>query len=271
MAISDRTRKILWSRSAGRCAICKRELVTDESQAGEEAVIGEECHIIAREANGPRGDSPLPLEQRDAGNNLILLCRNHHKEIDDQPNTFTVEGLREIKAHHLNWVRNTLKPGRSPSRGMFFAFRVDSGKQFCETVFGAHAFHVENDQPQTREEAHLLGDLAQAVQEHLDIWSIISSKDRVLAQFDFDTQLKELRQSGFLVYAGSRRQKWKSLATDQPIDLDVSFIFLIRTNNSLAARKDDQVETLMRLAEQDESPHTNFIPAMLGDCLVSLI
>jgi hypothetical protein len=271
MAITERTRKILWSRSAGRCAICKRELVTDETEADEEAVIGEECHIAAREASGPRGDSPLALEQRDEGNNLILLCRNHHKEIDDQPNTFTVEELRQIKARHLSWVRNSLKGRKSPSGAFFFAFRVDSGKQFCESVLSADAFHFSNDQPQTLEEAHLLGDFSQAVQDHLDLWNIMSSKDRVFAQFEFGSQIKELQQSGFLVYVVSRTQLWRSQATEQPLDLDVAYVFVVRPTNPLTVRKDDEVEGSMRLAEQVESQFTNFIPAMLGDCAAQLI
>jgi hypothetical protein len=38
-----------------------------------------------------------------------LLCRIHHKLIDDQPNTYTIDDLKEIKFQHERWVRDSLK------------------------------------------------------------------------------------------------------------------------------------------------------------------
>ncbi|MBB6635685.1 HNH endonuclease [Cohnella thailandensis] len=109
MAISSRTRKMLWGRAANRCAICKLEVVMDETGNDDESVVGDECHIVAREVEGPRGLSPLTQEQRDRYNNLILLCKIHHKQIDDQPNHFSVERLHEIKTEHEQWVRGSLQ------------------------------------------------------------------------------------------------------------------------------------------------------------------
>jgi hypothetical protein len=100
---------MLWGRSANRCAICRCELVMDPTETDDEAIIGDECHIVAQEREGPRGESSLDFEQRDKYNNLLLLCKVHHKLIDDQPNTYTVERLREIKAAHEKWVRESLQ------------------------------------------------------------------------------------------------------------------------------------------------------------------
>ncbi|MCH1643274.1 HNH endonuclease, partial [Paenibacillus timonensis] len=75
MSISSKTRKMLWGRAANRCAICKIELVMDETETDDESVIGDECHIVAREEDGPRGESILSKEQRDKYNNLILLYK----------------------------------------------------------------------------------------------------------------------------------------------------------------------------------------------------
>jgi hypothetical protein len=59
------------------------------------------AHIIARKENFTRGDyDSLNEAERDHYTNLILLCRKHHKIIDDQPNYYTVERLREIKQQH---------------------------------------------------------------------------------------------------------------------------------------------------------------------------
>lgn len=108
---------MLWGRAANRCAFpdCHRELVMDKSETDDESLIGQECHIIAREQIGPRGDSSLAPEARDNYDNLILLCNIHHKLIDDQINTFSVQVLKEMKSCHETWVRESLQ-GFDPLR-----------------------------------------------------------------------------------------------------------------------------------------------------------
>ncbi len=102
MAISLKTHKILWARSGGKCAICKNEIVIDPENLNDDpSIVGDEAHIIARSESFTRGDyDSLSPEERDHNSNLILLCKNHHKKIDDQPDTYTVEKLRKIKSQH---------------------------------------------------------------------------------------------------------------------------------------------------------------------------
>jgi len=108
MSISSKTRKMLWGRAANRCALCRMELVMDETETDDESVVGDECHIVAREDDGPRGESLLTSEQRDKYSNLLLLCKVHHKVIDDQEGHYTAERLNEIKLEHEKWVRDSL-------------------------------------------------------------------------------------------------------------------------------------------------------------------
>ncbi len=105
---------MLWGKAANRCASsdCRRELVMDETETDDPSIIGEECHIIAREDDGPRGDINFPKEQRDLYGNLILLCNVHHKIVDDQENFYTVESLKEMKNSHEEWVRQSLSIDR---------------------------------------------------------------------------------------------------------------------------------------------------------------
>lgn len=57
---------------------------------------------------GPRGKSILTIDQRNKYDNLILLCRNHHKLIDDQEDKYTIEILKEYKTVHEKWVKQNL-------------------------------------------------------------------------------------------------------------------------------------------------------------------
>lgn len=115
--ILNRDLKLLWGRAGNRCALCKRELVHDKTDLDRDVVVGEEAHIVSASPNGPRGDDPLPLEKRYFYENLMLLCREDHKIIDEQVNTFTVDRLHRIKEDHEAWVRVKLtdaikqKPG----------------------------------------------------------------------------------------------------------------------------------------------------------------
>lgn len=108
MTISLKTQKMLWGRAANRCAICKMELVLDASETDDESIVGEACHIVAQSEDGPRGESDLTTEQRDKFSNLILLCNVHHKQIDDQSATFTIETLKKLKSEHESWVTQQL-------------------------------------------------------------------------------------------------------------------------------------------------------------------
>src|SRR5579864_8713753 len=108
MAITDKTRKILWGRSGNRCAICRWELVIDATAADDESVVGEECHITSGRGQGPRYDRSVPDERIDDAENLVLLCRVHHKMVDDQYETYTAELLRNLKQNHEKWVSSAL-------------------------------------------------------------------------------------------------------------------------------------------------------------------
>ena len=47
MALSGKTRKVLWGRSGNRRAICRREIVLDATPSDDASVVGDECHIVS--------------------------------------------------------------------------------------------------------------------------------------------------------------------------------------------------------------------------------
>ncbi|WP_157195639.1 HNH endonuclease [Nocardia tenerifensis] len=103
MAIEDRDRKILWARAHNSCAVCKTTLILGGTKGDRESVVGDEAHIVARSKGGPRAGL-INSSDLDKYENLILLCKVHHKQVDDQPITYTVDHLRQLKAEHERWA-----------------------------------------------------------------------------------------------------------------------------------------------------------------------
>lgn len=70
--------------------------------AEDTTLIGEICHIHAVSPNGPRYNHNQTDEERQGFDNLILMCVNHHKVVDDDDISYPAERLRQIKyAHEL--------------------------------------------------------------------------------------------------------------------------------------------------------------------------
>lgn len=127
MGISLKAQKMLWGRAANRCAFpdCSQELVIESIETNAASFIGEVCHIIAKEPSGPRRTPSLQSEELDEYSNLILLCRNHHKMVDDQPDIYTIQCLRDMKKTHEEWVRKSLN-------------QFDAAKQYDEEIYAAY-------------------------------------------------------------------------------------------------------------------------------------
>lgn len=92
---TEKTIRRLFALSGNVCAFpgCFLPIVED---AG--TVTGEICHIRAQNSGGPRFDETQSEADRHAFDNLILLCRRHHKVVDADPDVYSVDALQEIKA-----------------------------------------------------------------------------------------------------------------------------------------------------------------------------
>ncbi len=106
----DKDIKLLWGLAAARCShpSCRIECVAPETTQDRAAIFGEIAHIVAHGKKGPRADASYPRDLLNKYENLILLCRNHHKPVDDQQSTYTIIGLRQWKMQHEGWVRTSL-------------------------------------------------------------------------------------------------------------------------------------------------------------------
>jgi len=90
--------KKLWFKSGNQCAHlnCEQKLIDFES----DTIMGIQCHIRARRPNGPRYDADMSENERNAYSNLILLCPNHHRMVDDNPEEYPPEELQRWKDKH---------------------------------------------------------------------------------------------------------------------------------------------------------------------------
>lgn len=108
MTINQKNIKLLWGRSGNRCAICRIILTQDKTAASASFTLGEQAHIIGEKDDAARGRSILTEKERNSYHNLILLCPNHHTEIDSNEAEWPVEKLHQIKLEHELWVTETL-------------------------------------------------------------------------------------------------------------------------------------------------------------------
>ncbi len=97
--ISEKDIKLLWGRSGNRCSMpnCKTQLSKDEGQG---IVIGHMAHIRGEKESAARWDPGLSPRERNSYANRILLCPNHHSEIDKNEAKYTIDYLLKIKTEH---------------------------------------------------------------------------------------------------------------------------------------------------------------------------
>src|SRR5690242_9702244 len=102
MSISATEQKILQIKSGNRCAFpgCTAILVKPGAFGTRPVITGEIAHIVSASPDGPRGSHSLAPGEHDKHTNLVLLCPEHHKTVDDQPCVYTVERLRQMKKEH---------------------------------------------------------------------------------------------------------------------------------------------------------------------------
>lgn len=102
----------LWVKSTGRCEFngCNKDLYTEELTLKMQK-LGEIAHIVAAEKDGPRGDDPLPMEDRNKFDNLMLVCGDHHNLFDKQyVADYPADLLRKYKKDHekrVEWLLST--------------------------------------------------------------------------------------------------------------------------------------------------------------------
>ena len=239
MTISARSRKLLWGRSGSRCAICRHELIRDGTPVDDESIVGDECHIISPAASGPRHDPEFPREKLDDHVNLLLLCKTHHKLIDDQQSEYTASRLAKIKSDHEKWVSEQLGSSRSRTQPLrvrrvaentpAFLRRIRSGKELLDIVTNACAFAPHYDELRNEAEDELVAGFLQDVQDWGEL-GLESVHDRIRAARSLDERIGELELAGFWIF-GDREGRVLEGGTGRNIDWPVAHIQVLRDTN----------------------------------------
>lgn len=206
MAISDKTRKKLWAKSGNRCSICKTELFSNKEKV-EDFNIGEECHIISKKSKGPRHKENH--DDYDLYDNLVLLCRNHHKEIDELTDTYTEELLRYIKQNHENWVNTTLNNSTNKEEKPKFISRVISGKELLNIISDSYGYRIDYDEVDNENDADYIGGVLQDLTDYGDISGMVEVYDKVKMALDLSKLLKQIEEKGYYLFAEDNVEKIK--------------------------------------------------------------
>jgi hypothetical protein len=239
VAISDKNRKILWAKSGNSCAVCRHPLVVDGTDEDSESIVGDECHIVSGVKSGPRYDPAFPKEKIDGLSNLMLLCRVHHKMVDDQVETYTADVLRTIKANHEKWAEEKRKeqPHIPPVSIRRISSEIperlsviQSGQELLNLAIGCHGAYHDYSENLDEVETELVGGFIQNVSDWGDLGDGLEPIERIRAANSIDDELKELNSRGFMVFAARERQRIEG-GVDPPSAFYVLHLSVLREND----------------------------------------
>ena len=213
----------------------------------DESIIGDECHIVSGVSGGPRYDPDFADEKVDDYSNLLLLCKVHHKLIDDQELEYTASRLTKLKASHEKWVSEQLGSSGSRTRPLQtrqvsqntpeFLQRIRSGKELLAIVTNACAYAPHYDDLRNETEDELVASFLQDTQDWGEL-GLQSVSDRMPAARSLDERIRELERAGFWVF-GCREQQILEGGTGPETDWPVAHVRVLRNSNPEIILVDD--------------------------------
>ena len=106
-SVRESTRLLLFVRAGGRCQFdgCN-EYLLEHPLTLADGNFSQVAHIVAFSRGGPRGKDLLDSGYVNDIANLMLLCLQCHKLIDDHPEQYTVLALEKYKERHEDRIRH---------------------------------------------------------------------------------------------------------------------------------------------------------------------
>lgn len=234
MAITDKTRKTLWARSGNRCAMCRIELVAERNEHDKNLNIGDECHIISEQPNGPRYIANYGKDF-DNNDNLILLCKNHHRKIDELWETYTIDLLRTFKVNHENWIKKIIEEAKNKSniKPQKLLPKLTNGKQIVDIIYDVHAFQLDHCELNSKEEVDFVSNFLQNIQNWREVSCLgdFEIGQKIQLGYDLTKELVELEEHGFSLFGERKRSRVINANKDELGVWDIAILVVMRQNN----------------------------------------
>lgn len=106
-SIATNIKRELWSQCGGYCQnpTCNRYLFANIQ--GDLVSLADIAHIIGAGKNGPRSEHELAKSiNKDGFSNLLMLCLDCHKIVDELEKNFSVEEMKQWKKDHFQRIQS---------------------------------------------------------------------------------------------------------------------------------------------------------------------
>lgn len=125
----------LFVRAGGRCEFdgCNKYLL-EHHLTLTEGNFAQVAHVVAFKVAGPRGREGLRPQKINDVQNLMLLCPECHKLIDDNPADYSLNTLREYKERHESRIRHVTGLGPDLKTSILM-LKANIGKQTVSIPF----------------------------------------------------------------------------------------------------------------------------------------
>lgn len=139
--IPDKTRLRLWVRAGGRCQFkhCNK-LLYEHSMTLSAGNFADVAHIIGAKEDAARG-SKQSLELQTEYSNLMLMCKECHKLIDDNPEAYPAILLRKWKKEHEEHIEIMTSLSPDVPRSTILKMEVNIGERIIripqESIYNA--------------------------------------------------------------------------------------------------------------------------------------
>lgn len=127
-SINHQVQRVLWAQSGGFCQFdaCERSLI-EHHVTKQQANFADKAHIVAFKESGPRGTPTVDEKDIHSLENLMLLCKDCHKLIDDNAALYPRHALEKMKAERVDLVRTAITNHAAELRTHILAFEAPIG------------------------------------------------------------------------------------------------------------------------------------------------
>lgn len=183
VTVSSITQKLIWGIFAARCSICRCKVVW-ASATGGNSLTGEIAHIVGAQPRAARGCIAFSGD-RDGAENLMLLCREHHKIIDDNETEFSAERLHQIREEYLTWLEAQLTPAQRWSAGSISQYTYLNVPRLDEFA-AMQGYQIRHDPvPGTTHLSELNYELNNLMQQYRRVLNSLPMESVPVNQIDF--------------------------------------------------------------------------------------